>query len=104
MKRLSNYTSEDIAIFYRDYPDKAEAFDLLCDMTGYPGMVLREILRFKRVAEPAPEDVLPGMERYDQIIWLWEHGYSIAKSAGYLGIADKTVIAVRRRGRMCVNE
>lgn len=104
MKRPSNYTSEDIAIFYRDYPNKKEALNMLCDMTGYPGIVIREILRFKGHIKPAPEDVLPNMGRYEQIVWLWEHRYSIKETARYLGIAEATVGAVRRRERMCANE
>lgn len=103
-KEVSKYNAEEIAIFYRDYPDKGEALELLCDMTGYSVLVVREILRYKGLLKPSELDALPGMDLYEQISFLLSLRYKKERIMRYLGCSSDVVCYVRKREIEAVNE
>ena len=85
MGKHYRWNSQEMAKFYDSKKDKKKARESLCDITGYPMLVVREALRFEGFLRPSELDVLPGLGMNEQIMFLKAHGFSKTATASFLG-------------------
>lgn len=86
MAKHYHWNSREMAQYYEGKKDKKKARQSLCEITGYPMLVVREALRFEGLIRPSELDELPGLAVNERIMFLKEHGYSRTATANFLGM------------------
>lgn len=99
----TQYSRHEIAMFYREAADKKVAVDMLAELTGHPGMVIMEILRFEGEVSSDEIEPIGGMDRYDQVKYLWQKGWLNDSIVNYLGCDMDLVFYVKRCERKTAN-